>query len=164
MHLRNVVPPLVAASTTLATSSPPTKILSQRATSADFNPGTFDVTAVGTPFLVLDGGINYYFQNDGNFVIYQGSGSTRKVLWASNTAGASDCNTNCNLIFQGDGNLVIYRNGKAVWNTGTQNRGAQLRFNNQYEYFIIVDKNQDAVYAPFPLPTYGNLGWQCCQE
>jgi hypothetical protein len=52
-------------------------------------------------------------QGDGNFVIYDTSGSP---LWSSGTAG----NNGAYLVVQNDGNTVIYSSGaSALWSTGT---------------------------------------------
>jgi hypothetical protein len=42
--------------------------------------------------------------------------------------GQSRCSANgrVKLVFQGDGNLVLYEGSRALWNTGTTNRGAHL--------------------------------------
>ena len=56
---------------------------------------------------------NAIMQGDGNFVVYNTSGS---AVWASNTAG----NAGASLTVQDDGNTVIYSaSGAALWSTGT---------------------------------------------
>lgn len=38
-----------------------------------------------SPFIRLDGGIDFYFQTDGNLVVYNGNPSLSTVLWQSQT-------------------------------------------------------------------------------
>ena len=64
-------------------------------------------------------------QNDGNFVLYNGT----TPLWASNTHSNSD--PNVHLVMQFDGNLVLYTAANApVWATGTSGSNAFLVLQN----------------------------------
>ena len=59
------------------------------------------------------GGVNAYMQGDGNFVLYNASGT---AIWSTGTAG----NPGATLSVQNDGNAVIYStSGKGLWSTGT---------------------------------------------
>ncbi len=47
------------------------------------------ISAGGPPFMSLDNGMNFYFQSDGNFVIYsKGTVATADAVWYSNTVWA----------------------------------------------------------------------------
>lgn len=71
---------------------------------------------VDTSRTSADGRFTFYYQNDGNLVLYSPSGT----LWASNTAGTCPGSTE----MQGDGNLVIYDcAGQPVWWSGTGGSG-----------------------------------------
>ena len=105
-----------------------------------YTPGTFSVTASNSPFLTYNNNnsnqIQWYLQEDGNFVVYALNTSTgvRTVEWSSQTAG-HDCSTNsssCSLIFQTDGNLVLYVSGSATWSTSSSGTGAKLLFYPAY--------------------------------
>ena len=62
-----------------------------------------------------DGRFHFYYQNDGNLVLYDENWSP---LWASNTGGT----TTGRVIMQADGNLVIYNaSNVAVWASNTSN-------------------------------------------
>lgn len=51
-----------------------------------FSRSNFVVTPANTPFASLDHGMNFYFQYDGNFVIYlHGTMNTADAAWSSQT-------------------------------------------------------------------------------
>jgi len=58
------------------------------------------------------GGTVVYMQGDGNFVLYNASGSP---IWSSGTAG----HAGATLTVQNDGNVVISSGGSTLWSTGT---------------------------------------------
>ncbi|MCJ1242683.1 hypothetical protein MMC14_010692 [Varicellaria rhodocarpa] len=51
----------------------PVQQLSKRVPEVDYSNGQFSVAPSSQPFVALDGGITFFFQYDGNFVVYQGS-------------------------------------------------------------------------------------------
>lgn len=61
-------------------------------------------------------------QTDGNLVVYGTREGEQKAVWSSDTCGCSGGRLLC----QDDGNLVIYQDGKAVWSSGTSERGQAL--------------------------------------
>ncbi len=89
-----------------------------------------------------DGGYFAYMQEDGNFVLYRGSGpgDNRGVVWATNTAGPPG---EYFAYMQEDGNLVVYRgsgpddNRGVVWATNTAGPPG--------EYFVYVQTDGNLV-------------------
>ncbi|CAF9935703.1 MAG: hypothetical protein ALECFALPRED_006525 [Alectoria fallacina] len=141
----------------LALASPVTK-LAKRYPYATWTAGQYwDIQAAGPPFVGLDNGIGFYFQTDGNFVVYHGSSIAPNAVWNSDTAGHDCQNANCELTFQGDGNFVIYVNGGAVWNTGTAGAGHRLEFRNVEPYITIYNSDDRAIYST-PGPPVGGPG------
>lgn len=75
--------------------------------------------AQGAPFLTLDNNIGFYFQTDGNFVVYNGASVASNAVWNSASPGQSCQNYgSCELAFQSDGNFVAYA-AQPFWSTGT---------------------------------------------
>ena len=128
----------------LALASPLTK-LAERAPNAAYNPGGFSVQAAGPPFLTLDNDIGFYFQTDGNFVVYQGASVASNALFNSGTAGHACADNNCTLVFQSDGNLVIYVNNSPVRATNTVNDGASLLEFRDLKPYVAIYGNGDHV-------------------
>jgi len=88
-------------------------------------------------------------QDDGNFVIYNGTNfQSQNAVWASNTGGVST--GPFHLSMQNDGNLVIYdRNSKPTWASNTWNKGsAPYRLVMQDDRNLVVyDRNNTATWA-----------------
>lgn len=76
-------------------------------------------------------------QSDGNFVIYNVSGSTKVAIWNTRThvsGRTTNTTKGTRLIMQSDGNLVIYdASNKALWHTKTH-YGAQTGYS--YKLFL----------------------------
>lgn len=86
------------------------------------------------------GEFTYVFQEDGNFVIYDGSGV---AVWHTHTNG-SGANK---MVMQEDGNLVIYRDNIAVWNSQTAgNPGAYASLQSNGNLVIV---HVDLLWARF---------------
>lgn len=130
-------------------AAPATQIYSLNSLNVQPNPS-------GAAFLTLDNGVGFYFQTDGNFVIYNGvpAGSSN-ALWSSQTSG-HDCIENaCDLIFQGDGNLVIYVKGNPKWSSNTAGKGNSLVFRDQKPLISIYDHGNNRIWGtaqPSPPP------------
>ena len=71
--------------------------------------------AKGQSLYSIDRRFNFFYQNDGNIVLYGPSGA----LWSSATTGQASTTLN----MQSDGNLVLYNGGSAVWSSGTGGNG-----------------------------------------
>ncbi len=82
-------------------------------------------------------GASCHMQSDGNLVIYGTRDGERKAVWDSQTSEFSGGDLEC----QNDGNLVIYRDGKAVWNSETSDRGQSL-INIHKAFKLIVDDTE----------------------
>lgn len=132
----------------------PVPELAKRYNYAEWTAGQyFDIKPASVPFVGLEDAIGFYFQGDGNFVVYDGAPTIPDAKWSSHTAGHNCQNNNCQLNFQGDGNFVIYVNGGAVWNTGTVGTGKKLEFRNTQPYITIYDSSGDIVWSS-PLPSF----------
>lgn len=83
-----------------------------------------------------DGRFRFYYQGDGNAVLYRTGGA---ALWASNTAGT----TTGRLIMQGDGNLVVYNAANTpIWASNTVNNpGSRLIVQNDGNVVIYSSAN-----------------------
>lgn len=81
-----------------------------------------------------NGEFRLIYQNDGNLVIYRGSG-WNDPIWGSDTAGTSPGEAK----MQSDGNFVIYdSSGQPVWSTGTHGfDGAYLALLNDGSLVIL---------------------------
>ncbi|KAL9068679.1 MAG: hypothetical protein Q9161_005993 [Pseudevernia consocians] len=139
---------------TLAAASPMGSI--QRRATKEVLFGTnqaFTLQPSNSPVVSLWGGVESYFQGDGNFVVYNGG-----AIWSSGTAG-HNCETGdtCRLAWQGDGNLVIYINGAALWSSGTAGRGLLLTFTAQsYAIEITGVESQGSAPILWRTPETGN--------
>jgi hypothetical protein len=116
-------------------------------------------------------GAYFAIQTDGNAVIYSAS---NVPLWASGTNGQPDglsyvnhyvmqgdllpmqelrtANGKYTLIFQGDGNLVLYSQSRALWASGTENRGAASVSMQGDGNLVVYNKNHQALWHSH---TYG---------
>ncbi|CAF9934153.1 MAG: hypothetical protein ALECFALPRED_005868 [Alectoria fallacina] len=147
-------PTAVLSILTLAAASPMGSL--QRRANKEVLFGTqqaFTLKPSNSPVVSLWGGVDTYFQGDGNFVVYNGG-----AIWSSGTAG-HNCETTdtCLLAWQGDGNLVIYINGAALWSSGTAKRGELLTFTAQ-SYAIEITGVESEGSAPilWRTPETGN--------
>ena len=107
---------------------------------ASYAPGTFTVPASTSPFFTASStNAEYYFQTDGNFVIYtvDTQRGTKTAVYSSGTAGhscAAGDTGSCQLTFGSDGFLAIYVGGSRIWSTGSgynynpQYAGVALQF------------------------------------
>ena len=100
------------------------------------------MAASPTSFIVLPNGVQYVFQEDGNFVAYRDGKPVAAT--ASNSRG-----DNLFLVFQEDGNLVVYNNGRALWasQTGGIARGADLVLRESSPFIQIIGKDGFVYYT-----------------
>ena len=116
---------------------------------------TNDHWLVAGPGTESSGG-NYFalMQDDGNFVVYKGTGPTDNhgVVWATGTGGHP--NTAWFAIMQGDGNFCVYHgtgpsnNLGALWCSGTNGSGAtQARLDDDGNFII----GGPTKYTPSPV-------------
>ena len=83
-------------------------------------------------------GYKIFFQNDGNFVVYNPS---RRAVWNSGTGGSDAVK----LVMQDDGNLVIYNsNNRPIWYSGTDIRGSFLAI--QQDGNVVIYKGRQAIW------------------
>lgn len=81
----------------------------------------------------------FIFQNDGNLVLYNRSGSP---IWASGTTNQADT-----FVVQADGNIVLYGAGRAIWVTNTVgNLGAFLAIQSDGNV-VVYSRNGKALWA-----------------
>ncbi|MCJ1333838.1 hypothetical protein MMC10_010544 [Thelotrema lepadinum] len=136
---------------------------------ASYTPGTFTVPASTSPFFTASNtNAQYYFQTDGNFVVYtvDPQSGTKTAVYSSGTAGhgcAVGDTGSCQLTFGSDGFLSIYVGGSRIWSTGSgynyspQYAGVQLQFwggqigGTIIQYADIKDAAGQYVWATGPL-------------
>jgi hypothetical protein len=137
MLFKTLVSLLAFTAVPVTQASPASPQLDKRIAAVVYSADEFNLHAQGSPIVILDNGVTFYFQNsDGNFVVYKNG----IPQWSTGKLNPSGCaGTACEIIFQNDGNFVIYFNGVAAWNTGTGGRGAVLGFYDSAPWVIIQD-------------------------
>ncbi|MCJ1404855.1 hypothetical protein MMC11_008081 [Xylographa trunciseda] len=94
----------------------------------------------------LDNGVTVQQNADGNLVVYREPNNANTVLWASSKT-VPNCNGECNCIFQGDGKPVTYYNGKALFNSGTANRGTLFVCTENAPYLLVYNSAGTAIWS-----------------
>jgi hypothetical protein len=90
---------------------------------------------IGQSRTSVNGKYTVTFQNDGNLVMYEQSGSP---VWASNTAGSGATRA----VMQEDGNFVVYKqDGSPAWATNTFAKGGRLIVGNSRALVVVADGN-----------------------
>lgn len=104
-----------------------------------------NVPASQDSFLSFHNGIEYVFQEDGNFVAYD---RFRRVVveTASNQRG-----NQLSLVFQ-DGDLAVFNLDQVVWSTKTFSKGANLVIRDRSPYIEIVDPRGEVIYKGIEPP------------
>ena len=127
----------------LTLANPVPELAKHNPASVTYTVGSLNVQNAVPAFLSLDKNIGFYFQGDGNFVVYVGTPNAADVLWNSKI-GDNDCDHNpCNLNFQGDGNLVVYINNKPKWDSNTAGHtSALLVFQDVAPYIAIYNSDR----------------------
>ena len=89
-------------------------------------------------------GLQYYFQNDGNFCGYNTTGAAVACTMSNFPSN------NLSMTF-GNGNIVFYSNGYPYWSTNTPAKAANstLVFSNGAPWFQIVGPNGTVYYDPW---------------
>jgi hypothetical protein len=102
-----------------------------------------------------NGSFHFYYQGDGNVVLYNASGAP---LWASNTAGTSVGEA----AMQGDGNFVVYNQSMTpIWASNTAgNSGAYLLVQNDGNV-VIYSASGGALWATNTVQNPGGPGDMC---
>src|SRR5438045_734450 len=127
---------------------------SSLATNQSLNMGDFLVSPNGNYTAIM--------QDDGNFVVYQGTGG--HAIWASGVVpGAS--NGPYHAIMQNDGNFVVYQGtgGHAIWASGVIPGAGNGPYNavmrNDGNFVIYQGAGRHAIWAVNDIPYfYGNAG------
>ncbi|MFL5345014.1 MAG: hypothetical protein ACJ8AT_09475 [Hyalangium sp.] len=88
--------------------------------------------------------LSLVFQPDGNLVLYDITGTSQQVAWASNTNGRGGTR----LAFQGDGNLVIYTSAnKPIWASNTNGQSIARLTLQKDGNLVIYDNAGHAKWA-----------------